>query len=91
MLKQFSWLVQRPNKTLQPTLETRTADLCRWVAQCRIRGNYKLLEVVFEHTERAWRYWLSRRSHKSYINWQQFMTSLRDKLPLPKSRIIHKI
>ena len=56
-----------------------------------IRGNYKMLEVVFEHTERAWRYWLSRRSHKGTINWQKFMESVRQKLPLPKPRIIHNI
>ncbi len=56
-----------------------------------IRGNYKMLEVVFEHTERAWRYWLSRRSQKSHISWQKFIASLREKFPLPKPRIIHNI
>lgn len=56
-----------------------------------IRGNYKLLEVVFEHTQRAWRYWLSRRSQRSQISWQKFTASLREKLPLPKPRIVHNI
>lgn len=56
-----------------------------------IRGNYKMLEVAFEHTENAWQYWLSRRSHKSYINWTKFEESIRAKLPLPKPRIIHSI
>ena len=56
-----------------------------------IRGNYKMLEVVFEHTERAWRYWLSRRSHKGSINWQKFMEFVRQKLPLPQPRIIYNI
>ena len=32
-----------------------------------IRGNFKMLEVVFEQTERAWQYWRSRRSHKGHI------------------------
>ena len=56
-----------------------------------IRGNFKMLEVVFEPTERAWRYRLSRRSHKGHINWQKFGALVRDKLPLPKPGIIHRI
>lgn len=35
-----------------------------------IRGNYRMLEWVFELAEKAWRYWLSRRSHKSPIPWK---------------------
>jgi RNA-directed DNA polymerase len=56
-----------------------------------IRGNFKRLEVVFEHTERAWQYWLSRRSHKGHINWQQYEDAVRHQLPLPKPRIMHNI
>jgi hypothetical protein len=56
-----------------------------------IRGNFKMLEVVFEHTERAWRYWLSRRSHKGHIRWQKFVASLQKDLALPKPRIVHNI
>ncbi|NTW09345.1 MAG: group II intron reverse transcriptase/maturase [Anaerolineaceae bacterium] len=55
-----------------------------------IRGNIKMLEAVHEHTARAWRYWLSRRSQKSHISWQKFLGSLR-KMPLPTPRIIHNI
>ena len=55
-----------------------------------VRGNFKALEVVFEHTEKAWRYWLSRRSHKGGINWAKF-EKIRASLPLPKPRIIHSI
>jgi hypothetical protein len=50
-----------------------------------------MLEAVCEHTERAWRYWLSRRSHKGHINWQKFVDSVHRKLPLPKPRIMHNI
>jgi RNA-directed DNA polymerase len=55
------------------------------------RGNCKRLEVVFEHTERAWHSWLSTRSPKGHINWQKFEGFLRQKLPLPKPRILHNI
>ncbi|MFC1852632.1 reverse transcriptase domain-containing protein [candidate division CSSED10-310 bacterium] len=56
-----------------------------------IRGNYKMLEVAFEYVEYAWKYWLSRRSHKGYINWAKFETSIKRVFPLPKPRIIHAI
>jgi hypothetical protein len=50
-----------------------------------------MLEVVYEHTERAWRYWLSRRSPKGHIRWQKFVESVHRTLPLPKPRIMHNI
>jgi RNA-directed DNA polymerase len=56
-----------------------------------IRGNFKMLEAVFEYTERAWQYWLSRRSHKGHLNWQKFEGAVRQKLLLPHPRIIHNI
>jgi len=55
------------------------------------RGNCKRLEAVCEYPERAWRYWLSRRSHTGHLNGQQFVESLRQKLPLPKPRIMPNI
>lgn len=55
-----------------------------------VRGNFKALEVVFEYTERAWRFWLSRRSHKGGINWAKF-ERIRATFPFPKPRIIHSI
>ncbi len=51
-----------------------------------IRGNYQLLEVVMERTEKAWRYWLSRRGNKHLIPWDKF-DRLRRVFPLPKPRI----
>jgi group II intron reverse transcriptase/maturase len=55
-----------------------------------IRSNYKMLEVVFEHVEKAWRRWLSRRSRESFISWDVF-ERLRKVFPLPKPRIYHAI
>ncbi len=56
-----------------------------------IRGNFKRLEAVFEHTERAWQYWRSRRSHKGHLNWQKFEGAVRQKRRLPQPRILHNI
>jgi len=48
-------------------------------------------EVVFEHVERAWHYWLSTRSHKGHRNWQKCEGFLRQPLPLPTPSILHNI
>jgi hypothetical protein len=55
-----------------------------------IRSNYCMLETVLLHTKKAWRYWLSRRSHKSYISWEKFERLL-VAYPLPRPRILHDI
>ncbi len=52
-----------------------------------VRGNYKSLEVVYEHAEKAWRFWLSRRSHKGIV----LFDGLRKRYPLPLPRIVHNI
>jgi group II intron reverse transcriptase/maturase len=54
-----------------------------------IRSNFKSLEVMYEHTERAWRRWLSRRCHKGEITWKTFEL-MREIMPLPKPRLYHK-
>lgn len=54
-----------------------------------IIGNYKMLEVVFEHAEKAWKHWLGRRSRNGHIMWADFDTKIRKHFPLPKPRIVH--
>lgn len=55
-----------------------------------VRGNFKMLEVAFEHTERVWKRWLSRRSSKHPLNWEQWMVRWQAICPLPKPRIVHE-
>ena len=55
-----------------------------------IRGNFRLLEEVRRHTEKAWRYWLSRRSSKCAIGWEQFQRLLQIYV-LPTPKIVHNI
>jgi len=52
-----------------------------------VRSNYKALETIFEYSEKAWRFWLSRRSHKGIVWYEE----LRSKYPFPKPRIVHNI
>jgi RNA-directed DNA polymerase len=55
-----------------------------------IIGNYKQLEQLHKHAEKAWKYWLSRCSRTSYISWEKF-EHYREVFPFPKPRIIHNI
>lgn len=55
-----------------------------------VRGNYKMLEVAFEHAERVWKRWMSRRSSKHPMNWEQWMVRWQAICPLPKPRIVHE-
>ncbi|MCB2170991.1 MAG: group II intron reverse transcriptase/maturase [Deltaproteobacteria bacterium] len=52
-----------------------------------VRGNYKALEVAFEFCEKSWRRWLSRRSQKGTVLFED----LRKCFPLPLPRIVHNI
>jgi len=54
-----------------------------------VRGNYKMLEAVFEGAEHAWRYWLNQRSSKKSVSWNVFDKKIRRVFPFPKPRIIH--
>ena len=55
-----------------------------------IQGNFRLLEEVRRSAEKAWLYWLSRRSSKSAIGWEKFQQLL-ETYVLPTPRIVHTI
>jgi RNA-directed DNA polymerase len=55
-----------------------------------IRGNVRLLEEVRSAAEKAWRYWLSRRSSTSAIGWEKFQKLL-ETYVLPTPKIVHAI
>ena len=55
-----------------------------------LRGNLRLLEEVRRYAEKAWRYWLSRRSSTSAIGWEKFQQLLQTYV-LPTPKIVHNI
>ena len=55
-----------------------------------VRGNYKMLEVVYEYAAAVWKRWLGRRSSKRPANWEQRMVRWQEICPLPKPRIVHE-
>jgi RNA-directed DNA polymerase len=54
-----------------------------------VRGNYKMLEVAYEHTRAVWKRWLARRNSKDRMNWAGFAAKVEEFFGLPKPRIIH--
>ena len=91
MKRLWRWCKANRHEYLKDQHRELCAKLRGYYQYYGIRGNYKALEAVFEWVERAWRYWLSRRSHKGYINWEKFDSAIRNVFPLPKPRIIHRI
>jgi hypothetical protein len=55
-----------------------------------VRGNYKVLEVVYEYAQRAWKHWLGRRHRDGRISHEKFRRTLKA-YPLPRPRIVHNI
>jgi group II intron reverse transcriptase/maturase len=51
-----------------------------------VNGNTRILEGIIYQAEKAWYYWLNRRSQRSRLNWERFRDLLRD-FPLPEARV----
>lgn len=86
----WQWCRQERHTPITEQYEALCQKLRGYYQYYAIRGNYRMLERVLLSVERAWRYWLSRRSDKSAISWQKF-DELRLIFPLPRPRIIHSI
>ena len=55
-----------------------------------VRCNMRSMEAVRHFVIRGWQHWLSRRSHKSAIPWDQFKQLL-EAFPLPMPKIVHNV
>lgn len=86
----WEWCRDNRHAPLQEQYTALSQKLRGYYQYYGVRGNYKVLEVVYEFTEKAWRFWLIRRSRKGGISWSKF-EKLRRSFPFPKPRIIHNI
>jgi len=87
MKMMWSWCKEKMHDPIEEQWQTLKAKLRGYYQYFGVRCNYKPLEVVFEHTEKAWRYWLSRRSQRKEVS----IVFLQVTFPLPKPRIVHNI
>src|SRR5262245_27315321 len=71
-----TWLDQEDGSQRHAPLQAQYRTWCQKLRghyqYYGIRGIYPRLERVYEQAEHAWRYWLSRRNHKSAIPWEKF-------------------
>ena len=56
-----------------------------------IRGNSKMLEVVYEQVLYSWKRWLGRRHRDGFISWEDFQSKILQVFPLPLPRVVHLI
>ena len=87
MKRIWSWCKEELHEPIVEQWATLKAKLRGYYQYYGVRGNYKALEAVYEHTVKAWRYWLSRRSQRKEVLFE----FLQEKFPLPKPRIVHNI
>ena len=75
-------------------IETQHRALCRKLrghdAYYGITGNGRMLVKLRHEVERCWRKWLSRRSRKAKLTWEQ-MTALLKRYPLAPARVVHSV
>lgn len=86
----WEWCRENRHEPLRDQHAALSVKLYGYYQYYGVRGNFKALEVVFESTEKAWRYWLSRRSHKGGITYDKF-ERIQESFPFPKPRIVHSI
>jgi RNA-directed DNA polymerase len=87
MKRIWQWCKDNLHEPIEEQYKILCSKLRGFYQYYGVRGNYKALEVVFEHTERAWRRWLSRRSRKGKVLFE----TLRKTYPLPLPKIVHSI
>ena len=83
----WNWCKENRHEPIRDQYQTLCAKLRGYYQYFGVRSNYKAIEAAYEYTEKAWRYWLSRRSHKGKVLYE----TLQETYPLPKPRIVHNI
>ena len=86
----WGWCRENRHEPLAEQHKTLVQKLRGHYQYYSVRSNYTCIKEYWWYTRRAWRYWLSRRSSKSEINWKKYIKML-DSYPLLAPRIIHKI
>jgi group II intron reverse transcriptase/maturase len=86
----WNWCKENRHEPLKEQHVTLCSKLRGFYQYFGVRSNYKVLEVVYEYAETAWRRWLGRRDRDGYICHEKFRRIL-STFPLPRPRIVHNI
>lgn len=86
----WQWCRDNRHQPIVEQYKMLCAKLRGYFQYYAIRGNYRRLEVVRVFVERAWRYWLTRRSRTKRIA-AAVMNKLREVYQLPVPKILHAV
>ena len=88
MRMMWEWCKENRHEPIEAQHETICSKLRGYYQYFGVRGNFKVLEIVFEFAERAWKHWLGRRHRDGYLSNEKFRAMLKA-FPLPRPRIVH--
>jgi group II intron reverse transcriptase/maturase len=83
------WCKENRHKPLAEQHKTLSLKLRGHYEYYGVRGNFKMLEVAYEHTRVVWQQWLRRRSSMNRMSWDRFAAGVEQTLRLPVPRIVH--
>jgi len=83
----WDWCKKNRHKPLQDQYTTLSSKLRGYYQYFGVVCNFKAIAMAYYYAFRAWRYWLSQRSHKGKVKFED----LKRLYPLPKPRIVHNI
>jgi group II intron reverse transcriptase/maturase len=83
------WCKENRHETLAKQYGILSAKLRGHYQYYGVRGNFKMLEVVYEGARVKWKKWLSRRNSKDRMGWEKFAVQVEEIFSLPKPRIVH--
>jgi len=84
------WCKRNRHRPIPEQHQTLKQKLQGHDAYYGLTGNWDLLNRARYVVSRIWMKWLSRRSWKSRLNWEQMRDLLR-RFPLPAARVVHSI
>jgi RNA-directed DNA polymerase len=83
------WCQENRHQTLADQWRMLSAKLRGHYQYYGLRGNFKMLEVVYEHAQGMWLRGLRRRNSKDRMSWEKFAQRVAEIYPLPLPRIVH--
>lgn len=83
------WCRQNRHEPLEWQRKRLASRLLGYYNYFGIPCNAGALDQLFRSVVRAWHYWLSRRSQRGTIRWDDF-ARIAERFPLPRPRIVHQ-
>lgn len=83
------WCRQHMHEPMEWQRERLESRLTGYYNYFGIPSNHAALDQLYRGVQRAWRYWLDRRSQQAKVHWLRF-AELEKRFPLPSPRIVHQ-